>query len=104
MNSCGRRIECFLLSLGLIEDPVENFWVNIRRTTNMGDFMVDVCYGPLDQEEKTFFRNLTFTGPCLHGGASTTSISAGGTAQESTNNSEGLWNTFMVTLTQVVED
>lgn len=66
--------------------------------------MVDICYGPLDQEEKAFFRSLTFTGPCVHGGASTTSISAGGTAQESTKNSERLWNSFVVTLTQVVGD
>lgn len=70
----------------------------------MGDFVVDVCYGSLDQEEKAFFRSLPFTGPCLHGGASATSISAGGTAKESTKNSEGLWNGFMVTLTQVVEN
>lgn len=37
----------------------------------MRDFVVGICYGPLDQKEKAFFGNLTFTGPCLHGGAST---------------------------------
>lgn len=70
----------------------------------LNDFVVDVCYGPLDQEEKAFFRSFTFTGPCLHDGASTTPVSAGGSAQESTKNSEGLWNAFTVTLTQGVEN
>lgn len=70
----------------------------------MRDFVVGICYGPLDQKEKAFFGNLTFTGPCLHGGASTTSVSAGGTAQESTKNSEGFWNALMVTSRQVVEE
>lgn len=41
-----------------------------------------------------------FTDPRLHGGASTTSVSAGVIAQESTKNREGLWNAFMITLTQ----
>lgn len=104
VNSCGRGIGCFLPSLGLIDEPVENFWIKISRITSMGDCVVDICYGLLDQAEKAFFRDVPFTGLCLHGGASTTSISAGGTAQESTKNSEGFWNVFMVTSAQVVEE
>jgi len=97
------KLDSIELCLGVDDEGVESLWVRIKGQSHMGNIVVDVYYGPPDQEEEVddaFYRQLQAASQSqalVLMGTSTTLMSSGKTTQPGTRSPGGSCRALMIT-------